>query len=635
MLAERLKARKDEPLAVALERLLAHNSNAAPPAAAVDPLAAAETAAEIGEARRDEVAPLLARVVGDASEAQLAAVARAYEAQRERRTLASLVDARCGGSAFAALVNGRLRRALAAPAASRAAVSTPEAAQRARQLHAAGKGIWCGTDEDVFIELIGFADAAAARALRYEYAMRFGHTLASAVRDEMGGRLEDLLLAFLDPPEPAPPPPTAAGAAERARELHTAVEGLGIDGAAFVRVLGGCSAPALAKILEAYESRYGKPLVERLRTEFVFDPDLRKLVVTRCKWARATAATPALGSPAAARRGGAATPATVAVPGSSFETPATAARGPQSPPRAPRSYAADATAHERSLLPKAAEADLLAALPQLAAISATPARHRGPPALDATAAQQRAVAVLAAGAFSAERASALDGAAHALGVAGGLAQLVQLAAPLSVQSILLGRLRPPAGAADALRAAEDAAELADCSRDRIVELLKESPRAQLVATLRAFRRQQNGGLASAANTRKRMREDAERATLEALCAAAEASGEAADTAFRSDPLAAQRARQLHAAGKGIWCGTDEDVFIELIGFADAAAARALRYEYAMRFGHTLASAVRDEMGGRLEDLLLAFLDPPEPAPPPPTAPAPPSARGSCTPPSRP
>ena len=34
VLAERLKSRKDEPLAVALERLLAHNSNAAPPAAA-------------------------------------------------------------------------------------------------------------------------------------------------------------------------------------------------------------------------------------------------------------------------------------------------------------------------------------------------------------------------------------------------------------------------------------------------------------------------------------------------------------------------------------------------------------------------------------------------------------------------
>ena len=75
---------------------------------------------------------------------------------------------------------------------------------------------------------------------------------------------------------------------------------MGTDGAAFVRVLGGCTAPALAKILEAYESRYGKPLVERLRTEFVFDPDLRKLVVTRCKWARAATAKPAAGAPAVA-----------------------------------------------------------------------------------------------------------------------------------------------------------------------------------------------------------------------------------------------------------------------------------------------------------------------------------------------
>ena len=42
-----------------------------------------------------------------------------------------------------------------------------------------------------------------ARALRYEYAMRFGHTLASAVRDETRGDLQALLLAFLDPPPAA------------------------------------------------------------------------------------------------------------------------------------------------------------------------------------------------------------------------------------------------------------------------------------------------------------------------------------------------------------------------------------------------------------------------------------------------
>ena len=81
-----------------------------------------------------------------------------------------------------------------------------------------------------------------------------------------------------------------------------------------------------------------------------------------------------------------------------------------------------------------------------------------------------------------------------------------------------------------------------------------------------------------------------------------------------DPLAAKRARQLFKAGKDTW-GTDEDVFIEIVGFSDAAQAAALRYEYAMRYGHTLGSAVKDEMSGELEALLLAFLHPP-PGPPP-------------------
>ena len=69
-------------------------------------------------------------------------------------------------------------------------------------------------------------------------------------------------------------------------------------------------------------------------------------------------------------------------------------------------------------------------------------------------------------------------------------------------------------------------------------------------------------------------------------------------------------RKLHAAGKGLVCGTDEDVFIEIIGFADAEYSAALRFEYAMRYGHTLPSAIEDEMSGDLETLLLAIILPP-------------------------
>ena len=80
---------------------------------------------------------------------------------------------------------------------------TPSAAKQARRLHAAGKGLFRGTDEEAFIEVVGFCTPAQAAALRYEYAMRFGHTLGSAVRDETRGELQALLLAFLEPPASA------------------------------------------------------------------------------------------------------------------------------------------------------------------------------------------------------------------------------------------------------------------------------------------------------------------------------------------------------------------------------------------------------------------------------------------------
>eukprot|EP00966_Prymnesium_polylepis_P001643 37923-Prymnesium_polylepis.1 len=46
---------------------------------------------------------------------------------------------------------------------------------------------------------------------------------------------------------------------------------------------------------------------------------------------------------------------------------------------------------------------------------------------------------------------------------------------------------------------------------------------------------------------------------------------------RSSAAASRQVRMLYKAGKGLLCGTDEDVFIEVLGFADAAHAAALRY----------------------------------------------------------
>ena len=165
----------------------------------VDHVAAAEAACELRAAARGLGVreESFVRVFAEASEAQLGAVARACEAQRGGGSLAQLVRSKFKGPLGALLLHRLQRAALVPP--GRAEVSSPLAAKRARQLFKAGKDTW-GTDEDVFIEIVGFSDAAQAAALRYEYAMRYGHTLGSAVRDEMSGELEALLLAFLHPP---------------------------------------------------------------------------------------------------------------------------------------------------------------------------------------------------------------------------------------------------------------------------------------------------------------------------------------------------------------------------------------------------------------------------------------------------
>ena len=150
-----------------------------------------------------------------------------------------------------------------------------------------------GTDEDVLIEIIGFAGPSQAAALRYEYAMRYGHTLASAVRDETSGDLEALLLAFLDPPPSALAVADKPLAVRQAVELWEAAEGMGTRTGPFVDIFGACGHAQLVEVMGAFEQAFSRPLVEMLRHEFHFNLGVRKLCLTRCRWARqkATAAS--------------------------------------------------------------------------------------------------------------------------------------------------------------------------------------------------------------------------------------------------------------------------------------------------------------------------------------------------------
>ena len=262
-----------------------------------DPLSVAETAAEL---RQCSSADAL-KAISALPETVLGAVSRAFGAQGSNGLISHLHKLLGSSGQLRALLQARIERAAALPEAAGkggGGHSHPSAARAARRLHAAGKGLFCGTDEDTFIEVLGFASPSFAAAIRYEYAMRFGHTLASAVRDEMRGDLQALLLAFLQKTHDDDANAAAATtlAESRARALWAASEGAGYDGAAWARIFGEVTCSQLAELMRIMQ-RHGLPLPALIRDEFY--GDAKELLLVRCRWAasearRRTAAAKAL-----------------------------------------------------------------------------------------------------------------------------------------------------------------------------------------------------------------------------------------------------------------------------------------------------------------------------------------------------
>ena len=238
---------KLEEEAVAFARRLLETAQSSHPNDEVLPVVCAEMAASLRVCSRADALETLASL----GESSLGAVARAFDKQVEGSvTLQQRVASLVGGSRSGTLrviLDARIERTASLSSASRdsgSSFSAPTAVMQARRLFSAGKGLFCGTDEDAFIEIIGFASPQHAAALRYEYAMRHGHTLAAAIRDETRGDLQALLLAFLDPPPSARlEEPDLDLAEAQAQRLWRASEGAGYDGAEWARVFGEVSAP--------------------------------------------------------------------------------------------------------------------------------------------------------------------------------------------------------------------------------------------------------------------------------------------------------------------------------------------------------------------------------------------------------
>jgi hypothetical protein len=266
-------------------------------------------------------------------ESVLANVARAFEVQRtalgesqmnfERRTLLLHIQRTCPASPTRTMLSRRLLRALksipepdgAASAADGCSGSATkaDAVRQARQLRAARERCFFGCiredvfidvigaadletalalrplrrfREDAFIDVIGSADLEAAQALRYEYAMMNGQTLESLVREQTRGDVKDLLLAFLSPPQSAIAAfPDLNLAVQQAAEISLIDEGTTAE--PFVRIFGGASSSQLVAIMLAFARIFKTSLPDALSHGSVLQENLRKLLLTRCKWAKA------------------------------------------------------------------------------------------------------------------------------------------------------------------------------------------------------------------------------------------------------------------------------------------------------------------------------------------------------------
>jgi hypothetical protein len=292
-------------------------------------LEAAESATRLHRMSSDGLLVTLFRM----PERILANVARAFEVQRtalgesqmnfERRTLLLHIQRTCPASPTRTMLSRRLSRALksipepdgAASAADGCSGSATKAdsVRQARQLRAARERCFFGCiredvfidvigaadletalalrplrrfREDAFIDVIGSADLEAAHALRYEYAMMNGQTLESLVREQTRGDVKDLLLAFLSPPPSAIAAfPDLNLAVQQAAEISLVDEGTTAE--PFVRIFGGASSSQLVAIMIAFARIFKTSLPDALSHGSVLQENLRKLLLTRCKWAKA------------------------------------------------------------------------------------------------------------------------------------------------------------------------------------------------------------------------------------------------------------------------------------------------------------------------------------------------------------
>lgn len=121
-------------------------------------------------------------------------------------------------------------------------------------LHDAMKGL--GTDEDLITGIITNRSNAQRQEMKGLFATMFGKDLEGALKSELGGHYEDVVLALFHKPDEYD-----------ASELRSALKGAGTRESALIEILCTRTNEEINNIKEAYKRMYERELIEDLESD--------------------------------------------------------------------------------------------------------------------------------------------------------------------------------------------------------------------------------------------------------------------------------------------------------------------------------------------------------------------------------
>ncbi|CAN0447074.1 unnamed protein product [Pylaiella littoralis] len=130
------------------------------------------------------------------------------------------------------------------------------AEEQATQLYDAGIGKFVGTDDEVFIEIIGTSPSVQLQAIRAKYEEARGMSLHKAISKEFRGDLKTALQCMLEPPVDF----YCAG-------IKRATKRMGTNEVAICRILGGNDKAQLAAISDRFTEKYDMTLSDMAKAE--------------------------------------------------------------------------------------------------------------------------------------------------------------------------------------------------------------------------------------------------------------------------------------------------------------------------------------------------------------------------------